>query len=52
MINPMNCTFFIMVPEHYREDGTCKCDDAEHRKEMRKWGYTKKHFKDIPLRQD
>jgi hypothetical protein len=21
------CPHFIMVPEHYREDGSCKCDD-------------------------
>jgi hypothetical protein len=32
------CPHFIMVPEHYREDGTCKCNDPEH-KEMEEWGY-------------
>jgi len=40
-----NCPFYIMVPEHYREDGSCKCDDPEHRRMMKKeWGYTKKNF--------
>lgn len=33
------CPHFIMVPEHYREDETCRCDDPNH-KEMAKWGYT------------
>lgn len=45
------CRFFILVPEHYREDGSCKCDDATHRKMMiRKWGYKTKDFKNIPVR--
>ena len=45
------CPFYIMVPEHYRQDGYCKCDDRYHRnKEMKSWGYTKKDFKNIPLR--
>ena len=40
-----NCPFFIMVPEHYREDGTCKCNDPEYRKMMMKeWGYRKSSF--------
>lgn len=44
------CPFFIMMMEHYRDDGSCKCDDAEHRKYMIKnWEYTEKDFKDIPL---
>jgi hypothetical protein len=46
------CPFAIMMPEHYREDGSCKCSDAEHRKMMvKKWGYKTKQFKDIPLRE-
>lgn len=32
------CPFFILAPEHYREDGSCRCDDPEH-KEMVEWGY-------------
>lgn len=45
------CPFSILVAEHYREDGTCKCDDEEHRATvMKKWGYKKKHFAKIPLR--
>lgn len=32
------CPHFIMVPEHYREDGTCRCDDPDHH-EMQGWGY-------------
>lgn len=33
------CPWFIMVPEHYNEDGTCKCTDETHT-EMEAWGYT------------
>lgn len=32
------CPHFIMVPEHYSDDDTCRCDDAGH-KEMKMWGY-------------
>lgn len=32
------CPHFIMVAEHYRDNGSCRCDDATHR-EMREWGY-------------
>jgi hypothetical protein len=32
------CPWVIMASEHYREDGTCKCDDPTA-KEMREWGY-------------
>ena len=39
------CPFSIMVPEHYRDDGTCKCDDPEHQKEMiENWGYEHSDF--------
>jgi hypothetical protein len=45
------CRFFILVPEHYREDGSCKCDDADHRKMMiREWGYKEADFKNILVR--
>ena len=33
------CPHLILVPEHYREDGTCRCDDSEHT-EMVESGYT------------
>jgi hypothetical protein len=45
------CRFCIFMPEHYRDDGSCKCDDAEHREFMiREWEYKRKDFKGIPLR--
>jgi hypothetical protein len=45
-----NCPFFIMMPEHYREDGSCKCSNAEHRAMMiKEWEYKKRDFKNIPL---
>jgi hypothetical protein len=36
------CPHFIFVPEHYRDDGTCRCDDnsADNTKLMKEWGYT------------
>lgn len=34
----LRCPHAIMMFDHYREDGTCRCDDPEHR-EMREWGY-------------
>ena len=33
------CPHFIMVPEHYREDNTCRCNDPDHY-EMAEWEYT------------
>jgi hypothetical protein len=32
------CPHFLMTPEHFRADGTCRCDDWNH-KEMEQWGY-------------
>lgn len=48
----LKCPHAVMVPEHYRDDGTCKCDDPEHRQEVmiKKWGYRARDFKKIPLR--
>lgn len=46
----MKCPFYILVADHYRDDGSCKCNDAAERKRMRKWGYTAKDFKGIPLK--
>jgi len=34
----MECPHFIMVSEHYRNDNTCRCNDATHY-EMAGWGY-------------
>jgi hypothetical protein len=32
------CEHVILLPSHYRDDGTCKCDDPNE-KQMKKWGY-------------
>lgn len=32
------CRFFILDPEHYRDNGTCRCDDPDH-EIMDAWGY-------------
>jgi hypothetical protein len=45
------CPFVILVPDHYREDGSCKCDDrAERAKMIAEWGYSDVDFNGIPLR--
>jgi hypothetical protein len=47
----MKCPFAIMVPDHYRDDGSCKCDDPEERKKMiAEWEYSESDFESIPLR--
>ena len=33
-----NCPHTLFIAEHYRDDGTCRCDDEGH-KEMIEWGY-------------
>lgn len=38
-LNPRQCPHYIMAPEHYRPDGTCKCDDPDD-PHMAEWGYT------------
>jgi hypothetical protein len=38
------CPFVILLPEHYREDGTCLCNDPKHREVMKTWGYTDENF--------
>lgn len=49
----MKCPFCIIMPDHYRADGTCKCDDARHRKMMiKEWEYTEADFANIPLRKE
>lgn len=34
----LKCPHVILVAEHYRPDGSCRCDDPEH-KDMQTWGY-------------
>ena len=44
------CPFAIFIPSHYREGGSCKCNNKEERKMMiKEWGYEKGQFKGIPL---
>lgn len=44
------CPFSILAAEHYREDGTCKCNDPEHQAMMiREWGYKPSDFKRVGL---
>lgn len=41
----MRCPHYIMVPEHYRDDGSCKCDDPQEQEMMtREWGYRRSDF--------
>ena len=35
----LKCPHAIMMPEHYRDDESCRCDDADHQ-EMAEWGDT------------
>lgn len=45
------CPFVIFMPDHYRSDGSCKCDDADEREKMiAEWEYCEEDFADIPLR--
>lgn len=39
MIYPKRCPHYILVPEHYNADGSCKCGDPAA-SEMIEWGYT------------
>jgi hypothetical protein len=32
------CPHSILIPDHYREDNTCKCDDPNEAV-MKEWGY-------------
>ncbi len=44
------CKFLILVLDHYRPDGSCKCSNKEHREMMiKEWGYSKSQFKSINL---
>jgi hypothetical protein len=35
----MKCPHVILVADHYRADGTCRCNDP-HAPMMKEWGYT------------
>ncbi len=49
----LRCPFAILAVEHYREDGSCRCDDPIHRAMMiREWGYSDADFASVPLRKD
>jgi hypothetical protein len=49
-INPHRCPFFIFMPQHYRDDGSCMCNDANERKRMiAEWEYTEEDFKEKEL---
>ncbi len=44
------CPFVIMVPTHYRDDGSCKCDDiAEQEMMIREWDYTPQDFLEVGI---
>lgn len=34
----LRCPFLIIVPDHYRADGSCKCNEREYAI-MEEWGY-------------
>ena len=34
----MKCPHFILIPRHYRDDGSCRCNDPLHA-QMAEWGY-------------
>ncbi|KKK88414.1 hypothetical protein LCGC14_2743420 [marine sediment metagenome] len=39
------CPHIIMLPGHYRDDGSCKCNDPQEQAKMiREWGYSKSDF--------
>jgi hypothetical protein len=33
------CPQHIVIPRHFRRNGSCRCDDPKHH-EMEGWGYT------------
>jgi hypothetical protein len=48
----LKCKFAILIPSHYRPDGTCLCNDKAHREMMvREWEYSAEDFADIPLKE-
>lgn len=45
------CPHVILVPEHYRADNSCRCNDSTH-KEMLAWGYVWEWLNDPTSAQD
>lgn len=47
----LKCPFAIMMPEHYNDDGTCKCTDKHHRDTVMipQWEYTEQDFIDAGI---
>jgi hypothetical protein len=44
-----SCPFTIIALEHWREDGSCKCNSAAERKRMMaEWEYTEKQMAKLP----
>jgi hypothetical protein len=42
------CPHYIMVPEHYRPNGTCKCDDpVEQARMIAEWDYSPSDFASV-----
>lgn len=42
------CPHFIIDPSHYREDGSCKCDDpTEQARMIKEWGYAPADFSQV-----
>ena len=45
-----NCPFAIFGSQHYRDDGTCKCNDPDERVMlMRDWGYAPVDFERVGI---
>jgi hypothetical protein len=43
----VKCKFSILVASHYNKDGSCKCNDLDHRVMMiKEWGYSEGDFDD------
>ncbi len=43
------CPFCIIDFDHYRPDGTCRCDDpTEQERMIREWGYSRTDFTKEP----
>lgn len=46
----LRCPFAIIMPEHYRDDHTCKCNDPAERERMKQeWEYTDEDFRKAGL---
>lgn len=44
------CKFTVLVLDHYRDNGSCKCSNKKYREMMiKEWGYKTYQFKNINL---